>query len=615
MPVVYSSCEGCVLPIGSHMTFKLKLLILLLTISLLAVVVLGCGGGKGGDPQYAGSATLTILWPTKAVKAADPQSVKIVISTGTQTVAERTANRPSQDGATSVDFPNLPSGTYTATVTAYPLANAGGSAISQASSQLVVQTGTNTKLSFTTSAAVDRIEVTAANTSVTANGTTALTATPMTADGVVVLVPAGSITWDSANNSIASVDSTGTVTGHASGNVDITATESASGQSGSLRITVSATKWTVMVYMAADNNLEAFGIGDMNEMEQVGSNSDVTVVVQIDRSSDYDTSNGNWIGARRYLVTKDNDQSTIHSTMLQDLGNTNMASPQTLTNFIQWATSTYPADHYMLVLWDHGRGWRGGTTAMEIQQMPMKAILVDDSYNGAEMSLAGLTQALSNAPHTDLVFFDACLMGMLEVAHAIRNSAEVMVASEDDVPADGAPYDQVLNHLETAPGMSAQTLGQIMTDEYVSSYAGWYSGAITMSAVNLHSVDQLTTAADQFSDAVLANMSEVKAAVRNALAATQSFDKASAQYTDYRDLYDFARLVNANVTNTSVKSAAQNVMSAVNSLVIREGHSGLDVPNAVGISIYLPNPGDMIPSYSNMSFSQATSWDDMLSQY
>ncbi|MCK5560112.1 MAG: hypothetical protein KAJ51_05940, partial [Thermoplasmata archaeon] len=59
-------------------------------------------------------------------------------------------------------------------------------------------------------------------------------------------------------------------------------------------------KWTVMVYMAADNNLETYGVQDMNEMESVGSSSDVNLLVQFDRHptgsdiSGYSSTNGDW---------------------------------------------------------------------------------------------------------------------------------------------------------------------------------------------------------------------------------------------------------------------------------------------------------------------------------
>ena len=48
----------------------------------------------------------------------------------------------------------------------------------------------------------------------------------------------------------------------------------------------SRAKWTVMVYMAGDNNLESAAMVDLKEMAKVGSTSDVNIVVQLDRERD-----------------------------------------------------------------------------------------------------------------------------------------------------------------------------------------------------------------------------------------------------------------------------------------------------------------------------------------
>ena len=117
-------------------------------------------------------------------------------------------------------------------------------------------------------------------------------------------------------------------------------------------------KWTFMVYLDADNDLEKFGIADFNEMETVGSTSDVQIVVQMDRIPGYDATNGDWTDTRRFRVIKDNDTKTISSPVLQNLGEVNMGDPQSLVDFVNWAKTNYPADHYCLVLWDHGGGWR-----------------------------------------------------------------------------------------------------------------------------------------------------------------------------------------------------------------------------------------------------------------
>ena len=124
-------------------------------------------------------------------------------------------------------------------------------------------------------------------------------------------------------------------------------------------------KWTFMVYMAADNDLEPFGIADFNEMETVGSSADVQIIVQFDRSPEYDQSNGNWTDTRRFRVTQDLNTSTISSAVVQNLGEVNMGSPEALVDFVNWAKQTYPAERYCLVLWDHGGGWKRARLASE----------------------------------------------------------------------------------------------------------------------------------------------------------------------------------------------------------------------------------------------------------
>ena len=76
-------------------------------------------------------------------------------------------------------------------------------------------------------------------------------------------------------------------------------------------------KWTVLVYIAGDNNLEEAGIIDINEMEIVGSNPDVNIVVELDRSDGYYSGHGDWTGAKRYYIV--GDTSDDIASLEQDL--------------------------------------------------------------------------------------------------------------------------------------------------------------------------------------------------------------------------------------------------------------------------------------------------------
>lgn len=83
-----------------------------------------------------------------------------------------------------------------------------------------------------------------------------------------------------------------------------------------------------------------------------GTTDVVNIVVQIDRTNGYDESNGNWKGAKRYYVLRDELNDEIVSEDVMDLGEVNMGVENTLVNFTNWAIDSYPAKHYVLVIWD-----------------------------------------------------------------------------------------------------------------------------------------------------------------------------------------------------------------------------------------------------------------------
>src|SRR5690606_2280099 len=115
--------------------------------------------------------------------------------------------------------------------------------------------------------------------------------------------------------------------------------------------------WTVMVFIAGDNNLEPAGLMDINEMEAVGSSRDVNILVEMDRSRSYVDYDGDWTDARRFYIQQDQDLEVINSPVMERLGETNSGSADTVADFATWGITNYPAQKYMLVLWDHGGAW------------------------------------------------------------------------------------------------------------------------------------------------------------------------------------------------------------------------------------------------------------------
>ncbi|MGC9089886.1 MAG: clostripain-related cysteine peptidase, partial [Caldisericia bacterium] len=363
--------------------------------------------------------------------------------------------------------------------------------------------------------------------------------------------------------------------------------------------------WTILVYLDGDNNLESAAIDDVNEMEQATLPASINVIVQIDRASGYDTSNGNWTTTRRYKIVHDTNTSTITSQLIQDMGELNMGDPQTLIDFVTWGYQNYPAYNYLLVLWDHGSGWKN----LNLSQS-FKWVCYDET-NYDYISIVELRTALNSINSTtgkklSIVAFDACLMGMIEIGYEIRNYVDIMVASEEVIPGDGFPYDDILISLSTNPTMSKESLSSLIVNKYVQSYSGGSQGYayVTLSAINLNSINLLSFKVSELANLLITNFSTYKTQINNARNNALKFSDS-----DYKDLYHFTSLIKNYISDISIQNKSQEVLDSFSSVILSEAHTSY-YSNAHGLSIYYPS--SYLSSYSNLLFSQDTYWDELI---
>ena len=374
-------------------------------------------------------------------------------------------------------------------------------------------------------------------------------------------------------------------------------------------------EWTVMIYLDADNNLESAGINDINEMEMVGSSSDVNIVVQVDRIPYSvlaanneghldDSSNSNWTNTRRYYITQDFDPYQISSDLKSELGELNMGDPQTLVDFASWAVTEYPANKYLLVLWNHGGGFRSPAYTA-------KDIAWDDTSGGDKITIPELEYALSAisaqmGKNIDIVGMDACLMAMTEVAYQIKDYADILVASEENEPGDGWPYDTILAHLVANPLVSPKQLAADIVDKYIYSYPSY---DVTQSAIDLSYMDDLAGQLSSMADAIRSDTLTSKNAYLSAAYSSQYYGDP-----DFIDLYDFCSKVLIYSYNVQVKSIALSIQQTlISSVVINSNYNGWSVSGSKGLSIYFPwyyayNSN----KYNSTNFAQDTFWDEML---
>jgi len=356
--------------------------------------------------------------------------------------------------------------------------------------------------------------------------------------------------------------------------------------------------WTIMVYMAADNDLEAYSFLDINELEAARLPAGVNVVVGVDRVPGQDSSHGNWTDTRVGSIVGDGDTARV-STALTSVGEINMGDAASLTAFMDWAAQTQPAAHYALVLWGHG----GGVYGVSFDQTSG-----NDALTPGEL---GTAIAASRIDALDMVGFDACVMAQVEVAQALDGLVPFVAASEDVEPGEGWNYSTWLN---AAFAQGANIKGAALATAAVGSYAAEYVGEsdITMSALDLAALPGLLAALDGFVAAAS------HATTQDWQAIGRAHDRADYFYdADAVDVIDFVDALLAQGGVSSDLSAAARGMSAAAATAVVEASSS--EAGAHGLSIYWPDarPAGFAGFYNDVEIPllAGVAWDGFLDSY
>jgi hypothetical protein len=392
-------------------------------------------------------------------------------------------------------------------------------------------------------------------------------------------------------------------------------------------------KWTFMVYLAGDNNLDASGVGDLDEMKEVGSTRDINVIAQFDRA-------GALGETRRYYIRK---SGSIEDDALQSLGETNTGDPATLLDFIKWGIAGYPAERYALVLWNHGQGWDdtdiyGGSKFRAIHRLARgrirhslfrtsvhstlaaaarpgvaRAILLDDDakdfLDNLEMKqvLAAVRKLLHRK--LDVLGMDACLMSMAEVCYQVRGSVQFTVGSEETEPGEGWPYAQVLGGLAGKPGMAGEEFSALIVDEYLKSYGA--NDGVTQSACRLTHTPALAGAVSGLAKALVPALDKEDLAQQIAGARTRSQEY---YIPDNIDLVSFCQELKAREVTEAIRKACQRAIDVAADMVVRSGYKGKKMARSNGLAIYFPTRA-VSPLYARLDFTSRTGWGKFLDKY
>ena len=367
----------------------------------------------------------------------------------------------------------------------------------------------------------------------------------------------------------------------------------------------SVKKWTFMVYMCADNDLDARGPEDIAELELAGSSENSNILVQLDRA------NG---PARRYYITKRAPESPVDdwgvtSKMEADLGELDMGDHRQLVDFFRWSAKNHPAEKYALVIWNHGSGWKPAARAAGATNPETRAIAFDfDSKNSISTPALGeAMRAMSGiiSKKVDILVMDACLMQMIEVAWEVSDDVNYICASEDIEPDSGMPYRPVCDIINKYPKVSARALSIITAGAFAEKFTKT-STPHTYSVVDCARLGELKTALDGLCAYAITEKERLRDAVKKSAAASQRFT-----YRDYADLGDFIIRLSSADADEELQLKCALVKAAYMKCVLSNKTYGEALKCASGISVYLPLRS-VKQAYSTLKFTADSLWDEML---
>lgn len=401
-------------------------------------------------------------------------------------------------------------------------------------------------------------------------------------------------------------------------------------------------RWTVMIYMAGDNNLSDAADRDLDELRRVGSTAEVNVVVEVDKAGPG--------GTRRIHVQPGGAGEAVET-----LGETDSGDPAVLANFITWAAGRFPAERYALVLWNHGGGWQPdemdrvaqavgapGFSADEASERSSSALgrvffrssletifrlpepeeraICSDDGTGHSLDMVELGRVLAEATTRlgqplDLVGMDACLMSNIEVAYQVAPYARYLVASEEIEPNQGWPYGAVLGTLTSHPELPTADLAAGIVDAYLAFYDALGNATVTQAVLDLARLSELSAPLDALADALTARMPGIARQVWEAQRGSTRFYGNTLW-----DIAHFCAALEALDPDAEVVVAAGAVRAALvpgpGRPLRASGLRGAKVAQCGGLSIYLqPYGRNLSQYYGDVRFAAERRWPAMLEAY
>lgn len=371
--------------------------------------------------------------------------------------------------------------------------------------------------------------------------------------------------------------------------------------------------WTVLLYMAGDNNLSEECVYSLTEIKDALSDlPKLSVIAQFDPSGVRAETKRYELRSNRYTLQEDAEKTGWKAR------ETDTGEPGNLLDFIRWGISQYRAKHYMVVLVGHGDGTD-------------QDFLMRDENPPNSLSLPELREVftqLTRDDHTiNILGMDTCLMNMAEVCYELyRTNVTYLVGSEGFSPNTGWPYTAILTELEKKIRAGSATpiwLAEFIVDAYKDFYVPYINGGISVdqSVLLVKKIEEVKEAVFRLVDSLIYELDHHELDYfkpkQNALLLAH-WEAQSYNGEVFVDLHDLCKRIEIRYAqvapNAEVIKRCVAVRAAIDEVVKKSAVAGAAFQFSYGLSIYFPW-ALLSARYSNLLFPQESKWLDFLRRY
>lgn len=353
------------------------------------------------------------------------------------------------------------------------------------------------------------------------------------------------------------------------------------------RLESTGPSWTVLVYMCGGDTESREGLASecIKEMMAVDYPENINVIVETGGSSLWHI-NGIYPDYLQRFEIQKNGMCLVDQKMADNMGNY-----RTLEDFLSWGAQSYPADHYMAVIWDHGGG-------------SMSGLAYDELYGNDCLNLEELSYAISlSGTKFDIIGFDAGLSANLETASAIASYGDFMIASAEFAPSCW-DYTETIKCLVTYPNGAVGDICRVICNAaYAKCKEDGTEDIASLSVTDLSKISALSQSFDGLAGVMLTSTDSIEgcAHLQRSLEYAHIYGANSPEegYSNVIDLGNLASIVQEDTGATS-DILGQTLTEAVPYVINGKYHDG-----ASGLGVFYPldNNPDSAAAYMNMDMS------------